>query len=147
MGSEIIFSRHIFVKSTTFCSVSTFYAIYAEVNSVKYSSPLKGNGIRLLQSETREGRGNVENYERRKTPENLACASGSGDHREIFDLVQGFFSFQVDALLEFDCSAQDLNNGVINCSFMLLFRDLIRSQMQVISILRIIFIQVVCLLQ
>ena len=30
---------------------------------------------------------------------------------------------------------------------MLLFRDLIRSQMQVISILRIIFIQVVCLLQ
>merc|ERR1719154_293848 len=33
---------------------------------------------------------------------------------------------QVDALLEFDCSAQDLNNGVINCSFMLLFRDLIR---------------------
>ena len=57
------------------------------------------------------------------------------------------FSFQVDALLEFDCSAQDLNNGVINCSFMLLFRDLIRSQMQVISILIIIFIQVVCLLQ
>ena len=54
---------------------------------------------------------------------------------------------EVDALLEFDCSAQDLNNGVINCSFMLLFRDLIRSQMQVISILRIIFIQVVCLLQ
>lgn len=33
---------------------------------------------------------------------------------------------QVDALLEFDCSSQDLNNGVINCSFMLLFRDLIR---------------------
>ena len=38
MGSEIIFSRHIFVKSTTFCSVSTFYAIYAEVNSVKFLS-------------------------------------------------------------------------------------------------------------
>ena len=53
---------------------------------------------------------------------------------------------QVDALLEFDCSAtvsvamvievnwninkhnlrQDLNNGVINACFMLLFRDLIR---------------------
>jgi len=33
---------------------------------------------------------------------------------------------QIDALLEFDCSSQDLNNGVINCSFMLLFRDLIR---------------------
>merc|ERR1719211_840479 len=33
---------------------------------------------------------------------------------------------QVDALLEFDCSATDLNNGVINACFMLLFRDLIR---------------------
>jgi len=33
---------------------------------------------------------------------------------------------QIDALLEFDCSAQDLNNGVINACFMLLFRDLIR---------------------
>jgi len=33
---------------------------------------------------------------------------------------------QIDALLEFDCTAQDLNNGVINSSFMLLFRDLIR---------------------
>jgi len=33
---------------------------------------------------------------------------------------------QIDALLEFDCSSQDLNNGVINSSFMLLFRDLIR---------------------
>lgn len=33
---------------------------------------------------------------------------------------------QVDALLEFDCSANDLTNGVINMSFMLLFRDLIR---------------------
>merc|ERR1719323_1704126 len=33
---------------------------------------------------------------------------------------------QVDALIEFDCSSTDLNNGVINCSFMLLFRDLIR---------------------
>lgn len=32
---------------------------------------------------------------------------------------------QLDALLEFDCSANDLNNGVINASFMLLFRDLI----------------------
>jgi len=33
---------------------------------------------------------------------------------------------QIDGLLEFDCSSQDLNNGVINSSFMLLFRDLIR---------------------
>lgn len=32
---------------------------------------------------------------------------------------------QLDALLEFDCSANDLNNGVINACFMLLFRDLI----------------------
>jgi len=33
---------------------------------------------------------------------------------------------QVDALIEFDCSSTDLNNGVINACFMLLFRDLIR---------------------
>jgi hypothetical protein len=33
---------------------------------------------------------------------------------------------QVDNLLEFDCTSQDLNNGVINACFMLLFRDLIR---------------------
>jgi len=33
---------------------------------------------------------------------------------------------QIDSLLEFDCSSQDLNNGVINACFMLLFRDLIR---------------------
>ncbi|XP_050442817.1 phosphatidylinositol-binding clathrin assembly protein LAP isoform X2 [Adelges cooleyi] len=33
---------------------------------------------------------------------------------------------QLDALLEFDCTAADLTNGVINMSFMLLFRDLIR---------------------
>jgi len=33
---------------------------------------------------------------------------------------------QVDALLEFDCTSTDLNNGVINACFMLLFRDLIR---------------------
>lgn len=33
---------------------------------------------------------------------------------------------QLDALLEFDCSSSDLTNGVINMSFMLLFRDLIR---------------------
>ncbi|CAK9253862.1 unnamed protein product, partial [Sphagnum jensenii] len=33
---------------------------------------------------------------------------------------------QVDSLLEFDCSANDLTNGVINAAFMLLFRDLIR---------------------
>lgn len=33
---------------------------------------------------------------------------------------------QLDALLEFDCSPNDLNNGVINMSFMLLFKDLIR---------------------
>lgn len=29
---------------------------------------------------------------------------------------------QVDALLDFDCTAMDLNNGVINAAFMLLFR-------------------------
>uniref|UniRef100_A0A0N4ZEV8 ENTH domain-containing protein n=1 Tax=Parastrongyloides trichosuri TaxID=131310 RepID=A0A0N4ZEV8_PARTI len=33
---------------------------------------------------------------------------------------------QVDALLEFKVNSSDLNNGVINCSFILLFRDLIR---------------------
>ncbi|XP_012240764.1 phosphatidylinositol-binding clathrin assembly protein LAP isoform X2 [Bombus impatiens] len=33
---------------------------------------------------------------------------------------------QLDALLEFDCTANDLTNGVINMAFMLLFRDLIR---------------------
>ncbi|XP_073827825.1 phosphatidylinositol-binding clathrin assembly protein lap isoform X37 [Musca autumnalis] len=33
---------------------------------------------------------------------------------------------QLDALLEFDCQSSDLTNGVINMSFMLLFRDLIR---------------------
>lgn len=33
---------------------------------------------------------------------------------------------QLDALLEFDCSANDLTNGIINMCFMLLFRDLIR---------------------
>jgi len=33
---------------------------------------------------------------------------------------------QLDALLEFDCTSQDLNNGVINSCFMLLFRDSIR---------------------
>nr|CAD7457322.1 unnamed protein product [Timema tahoe] len=33
---------------------------------------------------------------------------------------------QLDALLEFDCTANDLTNGVINMTFMLLFRDLIR---------------------
>lgn len=33
---------------------------------------------------------------------------------------------QLDALLEFDCSANNLTNGVINMCFMLLFRDLIR---------------------
>lgn len=33
---------------------------------------------------------------------------------------------QVDALLEFDCSANDLTNGIINMCFMLMFRDLIR---------------------
>ncbi|XP_061379964.1 phosphatidylinositol-binding clathrin assembly protein LAP isoform X12 [Danaus plexippus] len=33
---------------------------------------------------------------------------------------------QLDALLEFDCTANDLTNGVINMCFMLLFRDLIR---------------------
>uniref|UniRef100_A0A336LYZ0 Cap-specific mRNA (nucleoside-2'-O-)-methyltransferase 1 n=1 Tax=Culicoides sonorensis TaxID=179676 RepID=A0A336LYZ0_CULSO len=33
---------------------------------------------------------------------------------------------QLDSLLEFDCPANHLNNGVINMCFMLLFRDLIR---------------------
>lgn len=33
---------------------------------------------------------------------------------------------QLDALLEFEASPADLNNGVINAAFMLLFRDLIR---------------------
>lgn len=33
---------------------------------------------------------------------------------------------QLDSLLEFDCTANDLTNGVINMAFMLLFRDLIR---------------------
>ena len=33
---------------------------------------------------------------------------------------------QLDALLDFECSTADLNNGVINSAFMLLFRDLIR---------------------
>lgn len=33
---------------------------------------------------------------------------------------------QLDALLEFDCTANDLTNGVVNMCFMLLFRDLIR---------------------
>uniref|UniRef100_A0A914EGY1 ENTH domain-containing protein n=1 Tax=Acrobeloides nanus TaxID=290746 RepID=A0A914EGY1_9BILA len=33
---------------------------------------------------------------------------------------------QIDALLEFQVSSSELNNGVINCSFILLFRDLIR---------------------
>ncbi|XP_013186198.1 phosphatidylinositol-binding clathrin assembly protein LAP isoform X2 [Amyelois transitella] len=33
---------------------------------------------------------------------------------------------QLDALLEFDCTANDLTNGVISMCFMLLFRDLIR---------------------
>lgn len=33
---------------------------------------------------------------------------------------------QLDALLEFDCTANDLTNGVISSAFMLLFRDLIR---------------------
>ncbi|XP_022245949.1 phosphatidylinositol-binding clathrin assembly protein LAP-like isoform X2 [Limulus polyphemus] len=32
----------------------------------------------------------------------------------------------LDSLLEFDCSSSDLNNGVVNSCFMLLFRDLIR---------------------
>ena len=33
---------------------------------------------------------------------------------------------QLDALLEFEAGAQDLNNGVINAAFVLLFKDLIR---------------------
>uniref|UniRef100_A0A914HP86 ENTH domain-containing protein n=1 Tax=Globodera rostochiensis TaxID=31243 RepID=A0A914HP86_GLORO len=33
---------------------------------------------------------------------------------------------QIDALLDFQVNSSELNNGVINCSFILLFRDLIR---------------------
>lgn len=33
---------------------------------------------------------------------------------------------QLDSLLEFDCTSNDLTNGVINMCFTLLFRDLIR---------------------
>lgn len=33
---------------------------------------------------------------------------------------------QLGALLDFDCTANDLSNGIINMCFMLLFRDLIR---------------------
>lgn len=33
---------------------------------------------------------------------------------------------QLDALLDFEATAQDLNNGVINAAFVLLFKDLIR---------------------
>lgn len=33
---------------------------------------------------------------------------------------------QLDGLLEFDCTPNDLTNGIINMCFMLLFRDLIR---------------------
>ncbi|XP_071041541.1 phosphatidylinositol-binding clathrin assembly protein isoform X20 [Parasteatoda tepidariorum] len=33
---------------------------------------------------------------------------------------------QLDSLLEFDCSTNDLCNGVVNSCFMLLFRDLVR---------------------
>ena len=40
----------------------------------------QSDGIRLLQSETREGWGNAENYEWRKTAENIACPAGPGEH-------------------------------------------------------------------
>ncbi|KAI2800802.1 hypothetical protein BLOT_012374 [Blomia tropicalis] len=33
---------------------------------------------------------------------------------------------QIDALIEFDCTASDLTNGVINAAFFLLFKDLVR---------------------
>ena len=33
---------------------------------------------------------------------------------------------QLDALLEFDCTPNELTNGVITACFMLLFKDLIR---------------------
>lgn len=33
---------------------------------------------------------------------------------------------QIDTLLEFDCNANDLTNGVINAAFFLLFKDIIR---------------------
>ena len=55
------------------------------------------------------------------------------DHRSKFQGIFSFFPSEVDALLEFDCSAQDLNNGVINCSFMLLFRDLIRFELEMLK--------------
>ena len=42
--------------------------------------PPQSNGIWLLQSETREGWGDAENYEWRKTAENFACPAGPGDH-------------------------------------------------------------------
>ena len=43
--------------------------------------PPQSDGIWLLQSETREGWRDAENYEWRKTPENFACPAGTGDHR------------------------------------------------------------------
>lgn len=41
---------------------------------------------------------------------------------KIIPVLQG----QIDALLEFDCNPNDLNNSVINSAFFLLFKDLIR---------------------
>lgn len=41
---------------------------------------------------------------------------------KIIPALQG----QIDALLEFDCNANDLSNAVINSAFFLLFKDLIR---------------------
>ena len=56
------------------------------------------------------------------------CFKGETLETPVKEVWLEAFYPKVDALLEFDCSAQDLNNGVINCSFMLLFRDLIRSE-------------------
>ena len=44
----------------------------------------QSDGIWLLQSETREGWGNIENYDGRKTAENIANPSGTGDRRKHF---------------------------------------------------------------
>lgn len=57
---------------------------------------------------------------------------------------------QLDALLEFDCSANDLTNGIINMCFMLLFRDLIRLfacyNDGIINLLgKVVFVQNFCL--
>jgi ANTH domain len=42
-------------------------------------------------------------------------------YKKFYDIAP-----KLDALLDFEVTPADLNNGVINCAFMLLFRDLIR---------------------